>query len=329
MQNSPSAEENRSATVLATAGVGLEVARRLEVGEPRLVTSGAEVLAAAPEAALAVLGEELADGPAVELVRKLRQGSVAAGLPVFVVTEQYTEAAEAEALDAGADEYLDFTQVRSRLLRRLRARLERAWMRREENPLTGLPGRGRLDRELGRRLPERGSVALMAVDVSGFKAFNDHYGFDRGDRLLLLLRDILLEALAASGGLGDLALHLGGDDFFLLTGPGRAEALARSVREKFDLLVPGLYDDADREAGGFAGFSRSGERLWVPIAHLTLALATNEAADVQHAGQLAEILAELKEFARGTGNRELVVDRRTIHDARRSWDRRRPSEKEE
>ena len=51
-----------------------------------------------------------------------------------------------------------------------------------------------------------------------------------------------------------------------------------------------------------------------------LAVATtNEAPDLQHPGQVAAVLAELKEFARRTENRQLIRDRRRIHDARTAW----------
>ena len=318
MPNPPSPSQ----PVLATAGPALDLARRLGRGEPMLVATTAEVLAAAPGASIAVLGEDLAGAPALDLVRALRQGSVAVGLPVFLVTEAYLEAEEAKALAAGADEYLDASQLTDRVLRRLRARLDRAEERREENPLTGLPGRGRLDRELSRRLPDRGRLAVLALDLSHFKAFNDCYGYARGDQLLLLVRDVLLAALTELGGSGDLALHLGGDDFFLLTHPDRAEALARAVRERFDQLVAGMYDEADVAAGGLYALSRGRERLFAPLAALTMVAVSNAAEDLRHAGQLSQVLGELKEFARASGNKELVWDRRRIHDPRRSWEER-------
>lgn len=305
--------------VLASPGAPLDLARRLDRGEVEVVTTAAEVLAAAPRAAVAVLGETLSGTPTLEVLRALRQGSLAVGLPVFVIAETYSEAGEAEALAAGADEYLDPAQLSDRVLRRLRARLARAEERRDENPLTGLPGRGRLDRELSRRLPNRGQLAVVALDLRHFKAFNDCYGYARGDRLLLLVRDVLLAALAEQGAPGDLALHLGGDDFFLLTHPDRAEALARAVRERFDAEVPTVYDSSDVAAGGLYSLSRTGERTFAPLTSLTMVAVANVAADLVHAGQLAPILAELKEFARVTGQEELVWDRRRVHDARQAW----------
>jgi diguanylate cyclase (GGDEF)-like protein len=299
---------------LATAGVAWELAEILKVGELMEVTTGDELWEAAPGASLAVMGQELSDGSSLEAVRRLRKGSAGAGLPVFVVTERYSDAAEVAALEVGVDEFIDATQVGPRLLRRLRARLRQAAERREENPLTGLPGRGRLDRELAGSLSRGEQVALVALDVQHFKAFNDRYGYERGDSLLLLVRDALIGAVRQAGEPADLALHLGGDDFFLLTHPSRAEKLCQLVRERFDQSAPGLYDEADQRAGGLTVRSREGTPVFVPLACLTTVAVSSETKGWGQAGRVAQVLAGLKEFARESENEKLIWDgRRDSH----------------
>ena len=95
--------------------------------------------------------------------------------------------------------------------------------------------------------------------------------------------------------------------------------MVREIQARFDESVPELYDEVDRQAGGLFWFTRRGEERWVPLAYLLAVGVTNEAEDVRHAGELAQIVAELKEFARTTEKRELIWDQRRIHDARRAW----------
>lgn len=310
--------------VLATPGAAERLARLLNLGEPKRCRAGSEILGAARQgrAAVALVGEQLADMSARELCRALRQSRAGSNLPLIIVSENYVEAAEEAALAAGADEYVEASQINPRLAHRLQARLRRAGEREEANPLTGLPGRGRLDRELARRLPRRGELALIALDVRHFKVFNDSYGYERGDQLLRLVAEVILQVLEEQGTPEDLVIHLGGDDFFLLAPPARAEALVRGISRRFDERVPDLYDEVDRQAGGLLYFTRTGEERRVPIAYLLTVGVTNEAEDVRHAGEMAQIVAELKEFARLVEKREIIWDRRQTHNACAAWQAR-------
>lgn len=324
----PPATATAPGPLLATPGAAERLARLLDLGAPVLVATGAEVLSAARsgQAAAAIVGEDLPDLTALDLCRSLRTGIAGSGLPLIIVSERFSDPAEEEALEAGADEYVDAAHLGARLVRRLRARLRQAWRRQESNPLTGLPGRGRLDQEILRRLPYPGRLSLVALDVRYFKAFNDRYGYARGDDLLRMVRDILVEVWEEHGEPEDFLAHLGGDDFFLVTRPERDAVLVAEVQRRFDRLVPSLYDEADRAAGGVTVFTRAGEERFVPLAYLSAVAVTNQAEDLRHIGQLAAVVAELKEYARVTENRGLVRDRRQIHEARAAWDRRLATE---
>ena len=301
-----------AAPLLATPGVAERLARLLDLGEPRRVTRGEQVLAEARAGAVgaALVAELLEDMPALDLCRALRAGQAGADLPLIIVAERFSDQAEEQALEVGADEYVDPAQMGARLVRRVRARLRLAWQRQESNPLTGLPGVTALERELLRRLPQRGGLAVVGLDLRHFKAYNDRYGYARGDDLLRLVRDLLVQALGAPGGADDFAAHLGGDDFFLVTTPERLGPLVAAVQEAFDRTAPNLYDIHDRAAGGVTVLTRTGEERFVPLTRLVAVAVTNEAEDIRHPGQVSAILAELKDYAHRTENTGLVRDRR-------------------
>ncbi len=83
------------------------------------------------------------------------------------------------------------------------------------DPLTGLPNRANLERELGTRpdLAEGAELALLLLDLDDFKAVNDSLGHATGD---LVLRQVAgrLEAVV-EGSSGRLFRH-GGDEFLVL-----------------------------------------------------------------------------------------------------------------
>jgi diguanylate cyclase (GGDEF)-like protein/putative nucleotidyltransferase with HDIG domain len=99
------------------------------------------------------------------------------------------------------------------------------------DPLTGLPNRRsmfvHLSRELARAERLKSEVALIVMDVDGFKAINDTYGHNVGDHAL---REV---ALALQGALRpyDLCVRYAGDEFIVVLADCSREAAELKRRE--------------------------------------------------------------------------------------------------
>jgi diguanylate cyclase (GGDEF)-like protein/PAS domain S-box-containing protein len=104
------------------------------------------------------------------------------------------------------------------------------------DPLTGLPNRRRLEERMETALWQArldgGAVALLFLDLDGFKAVNDAHGHAAGDELLQTVADRLRGRLRR----GDLLARLGGDEFLVgLLGLDRASAQVEAERVAEDL----------------------------------------------------------------------------------------------
>ena len=103
------------------------------------------------------------------------------------------------------------------------------------DPLTGLANRRLFERRLEAALARRGDVRELAVlflDLDGFKAVNDTYGHDAGDEVLLTAAH-RLGILAEPQ---DIVARLGGDEFAVLARRSSTEALGR-LRELVDEVL--------------------------------------------------------------------------------------------
>jgi diguanylate cyclase (GGDEF)-like protein/PAS domain S-box-containing protein len=116
--------------------------------------------------------------------------------------------------------------------------------------LTGLPNRALLHDRLRQALARRDLSVPMAVlflDLDGFKLVNDSYGHAAGDQLLRQVAERLCTVVRAS----DTVARLAGDEFVVLcpgTGPEAAQALAHRISaalsRRFDLDGVGVHVSA-------------------------------------------------------------------------------------
>jgi diguanylate cyclase (GGDEF)-like protein/putative nucleotidyltransferase with HDIG domain len=96
--------------------------------------------------------------------------------------------------------------------------------------LTGLPNaralRYRFEEEADRARRHRDSFALMMMDLDGFKAINDRFGHQAGDRLLRELAELLLSHVRSS----DFLSRYAGDEFVAILPVGGDEVQELSQR---------------------------------------------------------------------------------------------------
>ncbi len=106
------------------------------------------------------------------------------------------------------------------------------------DPLTGLCNRllfdEMLDHHLGDMARHGGTLAVLALDLDGFKAVNDQLGHPAGDRLLRQVAERLTRALRSV----DVAARFGGDEFMVLLAPASAE----QARQTAQRLLAALSD---------------------------------------------------------------------------------------
>jgi len=286
-------------------------------------TNGAEALRLAREQMpdLALLDVMMPDVDGYEVCRQLRASFDTRHIPVVMLTARTEHSDKVRGLEGGANDYVTKPWDNRELILRIRNVLDWSAQQRAASPLTGLPGNHSINEEIHRRLASGQPLSLLQLDVDHFKAFNDYYGYARGDQAIQMLARILIEATQRHGGPDSFVGHIGGDDFVVLTWPECAEPLAEAILDWFRTASCELYDTEDRERGYVEVLNRRHVVERFPLMSLTIALVSTDRVPVTHLAELIDIAQELKAHGKGIPGSVLVGERRRRADSAPGADR--------
>lgn len=259
---------------------------------------------------LVVLDLMLPGVDGVEVCRQLRKDPRTTATSIIMLTARNLPADRITGLEAGADDYVDKPFDVDELLARVQGRLRRARQLRQTSPLTGLPGNFEIEHRLEMLIADGEPFALLHADLDGFKAYNDHYGFLRGDRAIVLTARVVGWAVADHGSPRCFVGHIGGDDFAVVCQPDLARNIADAIVRTFDEQVANLYDPDDRERGYIEVADRNGVVTRSPFLTISLGIASTAIRPITSPAEAAAIAVEMKRFAKSAGGSIWAMDRR-------------------
>ena len=244
------------------------------------------------------------------VLRHMRNSPATANIPVIILTAKALAEDRVKGLDLGADDYVTKPFDLDELLARVKTVLRRAQQMRDLSPLTGLPGNFRIARELEDRVRGGNAFAVVHADLDNFKAFNDHYGFMRGDSVIKFSASVLLNAAEACGDPDAFVGHVGGDDFVAVVNPNHAEEFCKAAVTAYDDGILDFYDTADALQGYIEVIDRRGERHAFPISSISLGVATNTLRKITSEWEASAVASEMKEYAKRQPGSSYQIDRR-------------------
>ncbi|MDP8246230.1 MAG: diguanylate cyclase [Candidatus Hinthialibacter antarcticus] len=252
-----------------------------------------------------ILDIDALDKEAIELTKQLKENPLTYTMPIIIVLGSHDLLLEIAVLEAGAEDYVVKPFSPNVLAARIHTSMRRNIRLQVSNPLTGLPGALYIEEQVTRRLEDKIPTAMCYADLDNFKAFNDHYGYSRGDNLIRILATILHEAVSMHGRSGDFVAHIGGDDFVMVVNYACIDAVCKYVVLSFDALAPFQYEEKEMNDGHILAKNRQGEEMKLPLASVSVGVVSNERRDIVTYLEMTELAAEMKEFSKSVDKYDL------------------------
>ncbi len=285
--------------------------KALEQGQFRVLTAqggkeGLKIMRAElPDLVLLDLNMPEPDGHQVCDI--IKNDTALQNVPVIILTASDDLSDKLKRLEGGADDYITKYTDQRELEARIRSVVRRQRQNLDSNPLTHLPGNSVIQSLLLQKIKQNTKFAVAYTDLDNFKAYNDKYGFKRGDEVILFTAEVLKNNCSRD----DFVGHIGGDDFVIISTPKKIEGLTGQIIENIDGGISGFYDEPDRTAGYIETRDRQGKIQKFPFISISIAVTTNLQRDFANLGEIVKVVTELKKFAKQKEGSSVVFDKRT------------------
>ena len=188
---------------------------------------------------------------ATDRIRAFESSQRWAWTPIIFLTGASTTDNLVTAIEAGGDDLIAKTLPEAELRAKMKAMTRVATLRQElaaanlrledlanRDGLTGLPNRRAMDLKTDAACAsacnQRGSFAILMIDIDTFKKYNDCYGHQAGDDCLRSIASAIAQSVKDSELELAFPARYGGEEF--------AVVMPRVARAAFELLAQGVVD---------------------------------------------------------------------------------------
>ncbi len=243
-----------------------------------------------------------------DLCKTIRNNTRYCLIPVIIITGQNNDDDRFKGLELGADDYIIKPFASRELLARIHNTLLRIERVRNLNPITWMRGNNDIDEEIRCRIEEKIPYAVLYIDINDFKAYNDVYGFARGDICIRFASACIVEAVGVHGAETDFIGHIGGDDFVAIVEPELAIDIAKDTIARFEKGKSTFFCDKDNQNGYMVSTDRNNAEQRFPLMGLAIAIIMSENQNVANKYELAKKAADLKHRVKDLHKSAYMVD---------------------
>jgi len=277
-----------------------------------LAQSADEALERIPEIKpnLILLDKKMPGTDGIELCSLIKSMPKYVNMPVIMLTSSDALNDKLESFDEGVDDYIVKDMDHQEINIRIQAVLRRYKQNLDSNPLTHLPGNNIIQKTIQRLIESGKRFSVIYADLDNFKAYNDKYGFVKGDEMILFAAKLIENTIHKYGNFEDFLGHVGGDDFIFITSPDKVAIICETIKNEMDEKIGELYSDEDRKRGYIVSKDRQGVVREFPLVTLSMAVISNEERRLSSIAEISEIAGELKKLAKSITGNSCVFDKR-------------------
>ena len=263
---------------------------------------------------LIIINEDHLKDKLEDLCSRIRNDADNTITPIIVISSNEDVSHKVEVIKKSVEYFVEKSLGKEYLYYIIKNIARLLTVNRTVSPLTGLPGNIKIQTELKKRISKRDSFTVLYLDLDNFKAYNDVYGFVRGDEIIKLTAKVITNNIYNIQDSNVFIGHIGGDDFVAILDENvDYEQVCQNILTEFDAEVTSYFTDDDLKKGYFEIQNRKGVMEEFPLTSLSIGVVVAEQDRFSNILEVGEVGAQIKHLAKATQGSCYAINRR-IHE---------------
>jgi len=262
---------------------------------------------------LIVINEQSINEDIIDICKKIRENEDNSITPVLVISSEHEE--HKISIMKENIEYIISSNASNEYIYYAIKNITRLMnVNRTVSPLTGLPGNVQIQTELKKRLLRKETFQVLYLDLDNFKAYNDVYGFLKGDEIIKFTAKTIVKNLHALENSDVFIGHIGGDDFVAIVDEHvDHDEICQNIIAEFDKEILKYFNEVDIERGYIEVLNRKGVAEDFPLTSISIGVVVADKQRFANILEIGEVGAQVKHLAKTMLGSSYVIDRRELH----------------
>ena len=259
---------------------------------------------------LIIVNEDSIDRDIVTLCKQIRTDEDNQITPIIVVSSNTDKYHKLDVLEQSVEYYIKKpvdTEYMYYTIKNLDRLLK---MNRRISPLTGLPGNVQIHTELKKRITNSEEFSVLYLDLDNFKAYNDVYGFLKGDQIIEYTANTILKCIHEQFKENYFVGHIGGDDFIAIVPSLDIDKICQLIIANFDEGVTKFFTEEDLEKGYIEVANRKGIIEQFALTSISIGAVIADKNRFANILEIGEVGAQVKHVAKSIVGSSYATDRR-------------------
>jgi GGDEF domain-containing protein len=262
---------------------------------------------------LIIVNEQSIDTDIIELCRRIRKNEDNSITPILVISENNNEEHKIAIMKNNIEYIIPNTAGKEYLYYTIKNITRLLSVNRTVSPLTALPGNVQIQTELKKRLLRKELFQVLYLDLDNFKAYNDVYGFLKGDEIIKLTAKIITKNMHSLEKSDVFIGHIGGDDFVAIVDESvDPDKICQDIIAEFDGEISKYFNDDDIERGYIEVCNRKGVIEEFPLTSISIGVVVADKKRFANILEIGEVGAQLKHLAKTAMGSSYAIDRRDL-----------------
>lgn len=260
---------------------------------------------------LIVINEKSINTNVIDICKKIRENEDNSITPVLVLLENDSQEHKLEIMKNSIEYVISSDSSNEYIYYAIKNITRLLSVNRTVSPLTALPGNVQIQTELKKRLLRKEPFQVLYLDLDNFKAYNDVYGFIKGDEIIKLTARIITKNVHSLEDSDVFVGHIGGDDFVAILDENiDHDKICQNIIAEFDKEILKYYNDIDIERGYIEVCNRRGVIEEFPLTSISIGVVVADKKRFSNILEIGEVGAQVKHLAKTTMGSSYAIDRR-------------------